>query len=307
MAVLGGYDFEIVREFYDDGVTWTTKNVEHVADHVLTGCVGRLTIEVDGVRHVYEEAGDVENAGQAGTTGARLKLASSDALKRCAMRAGVGLHLWADKSYFLYDYLAHQDEEAEEAAEASPADAPDPKAAIPPEPATEAVTERTAPAPAAVAPTATVEKVERSTEAEFIADAMKMTDKQLRSELTTIGLVAETGTKAARARQLGEFLWQSSPNYSPPTDTGISETITAEDIEAALKTDPESDANPSTEWWGQAFHQTWDQLTDGERMAEGTWLRTHGFPFEDDSTYEWAVGHFRMATGRALRTVDTRP
>jgi hypothetical protein len=33
--------------------------------------------------------------------GERLKHAASDALKRCAMRLGLGLHIWAQGSYFL--------------------------------------------------------------------------------------------------------------------------------------------------------------------------------------------------------------
>jgi hypothetical protein len=45
------------------------------------------------------EVGDVERPGD--NNGSNLKNASSDALKRCAMRLGVGLHLWSQDNYYL--------------------------------------------------------------------------------------------------------------------------------------------------------------------------------------------------------------
>jgi len=36
-----------------------------------------------------------------GNNASNLKNASSDALKRCAMRVGVGLHLWSQENYYL--------------------------------------------------------------------------------------------------------------------------------------------------------------------------------------------------------------
>ena len=51
------------------------------------------------------EAGDVENPSNWKTNGARMKDAMSDAIKRCAMALGVGLHLWSqidgEDEYFL--------------------------------------------------------------------------------------------------------------------------------------------------------------------------------------------------------------
>ena len=51
------------------------------------------------------EAGDVENPTNWKTNGARMKDAMSDAIKRCAMALGVGLHLWSQidgqDEYFL--------------------------------------------------------------------------------------------------------------------------------------------------------------------------------------------------------------
>lgn len=78
---------EVLRELYDE-----TK---------LTGVVMRLTIP--GLEPI-EEAGEADNP-QSKTNGARAKDACSDAIKRCAMRLGLGLHLWAQKDYFLHDVL----------------------------------------------------------------------------------------------------------------------------------------------------------------------------------------------------------
>ena len=52
-----------------------------------------MTVEIDGQLVTVEEAGDVEQPFNWHTDGARLKDAISDAVKRCAMAFGVGLHL----------------------------------------------------------------------------------------------------------------------------------------------------------------------------------------------------------------------
>ena len=46
-----------------------------------------------------------KKTGERMTNGARLKNAVSDAHKRCAMRVGLGLHLYAQDDYFLLDQL----------------------------------------------------------------------------------------------------------------------------------------------------------------------------------------------------------
>ena len=72
---------------------------------VITGVVLALTVEIDRQLVTVEEAGDVEQPFNWNTDGARLKDAISDAVKRCAMAFGVGLHLWAQfegkSEYFL--------------------------------------------------------------------------------------------------------------------------------------------------------------------------------------------------------------
>ena len=80
------------------------------ADGTVSGCLASLEVTVDGRTVVIREVGDVEhptsNAGQ------NAKSAASDALKRCAARLGLGLHLWAsDGDYYLDKALAKRDAE----------------------------------------------------------------------------------------------------------------------------------------------------------------------------------------------------
>ena len=68
-------------------------------DGVVSGCTATLTVTIDGVEVSVTEVGDVEHP--SGNNGSNLKNAASDALKRCAMRLGVGLHLWSQDNYYL--------------------------------------------------------------------------------------------------------------------------------------------------------------------------------------------------------------
>lgn len=83
---------ELLREIFD-------------ADGTLTGVVMRMTVV--GFKPV-EEAGECDNP-RAKTNGAKLKSAASDAYKRCAMRLTLGLHLWSQEDYFLYDSLTKKE------------------------------------------------------------------------------------------------------------------------------------------------------------------------------------------------------
>ena len=80
--------------------------VDHIIydGDILSGVVLTLTVTVDGRTVSVTEAGDNENP-TAKTNGARLKDCMSDAIKRCAMRVGVGLHLWSQDSYRLHEAL----------------------------------------------------------------------------------------------------------------------------------------------------------------------------------------------------------
>lgn len=67
----------------------------------VVGCLLTCQFLIDGREVVVTEAGDVEHPEDKATNGARMKDAVSDAVKRCAMRVGTGLHLWGESGYFL--------------------------------------------------------------------------------------------------------------------------------------------------------------------------------------------------------------
>src|SRR6266700_3436180 len=94
--------------------------------NVVVGGVWRLTCEIDGRRVRIAEIGDVGDVHNWPHDGARLKDAASDALKRCAMRLGLGLHLWAQEHYFLDRQLWASLEQPGNAAEAEEAAARQP-------------------------------------------------------------------------------------------------------------------------------------------------------------------------------------
>ena len=78
---------------------WSIPRIITNTDGVAVGCIGRLEAVVDGRPVVIEEVGDVEHPGS--NSASNLKNASSDALKRAAMRLGLGLHLWVGEHYYL--------------------------------------------------------------------------------------------------------------------------------------------------------------------------------------------------------------
>ena len=88
LDVLGFYEWHIDREIYN-------------SDGTLSGCIGTLTIFLDGKPLKVSGSGDVEH--DQGSNGANLKHAESDAFKRAAMNLGLGLHLWCGDEYFIYN------------------------------------------------------------------------------------------------------------------------------------------------------------------------------------------------------------
>lgn len=86
LEVVGPYSFAVDR-------------VVTNADGTVTGCVATLTVTVDGTAVSVSEVGDVERPSE--NNGTNLKNAASDAIKRCAMRLGVGLSLWSQENYYL--------------------------------------------------------------------------------------------------------------------------------------------------------------------------------------------------------------
>ena len=115
---LGTFDFELVqivrgrvegRPGNPDGRSARARVGVPALDDAIVGAVCRLTCDVDGRRTVVEEVGDCEDPHNWPHDGARLKDAMSDALKRCAMRLGLGLHLWCKPGeYFLRSKLTDQ-------------------------------------------------------------------------------------------------------------------------------------------------------------------------------------------------------
>lgn len=96
LEVVGPFDFRI------------TELIRNQAGEV-EGCLAELTVEIDGRRVTVVEVGDVEQAGGK-NNGARTKDAASDAIKRCAMRLGLGLHLWCGDHYYLEKKLGREPE-----------------------------------------------------------------------------------------------------------------------------------------------------------------------------------------------------
>lgn len=93
LSIVGPFSFEVVEVVRD-------------ADGTVSGCLARLTLEVDGRVVQVTEVGDVEHPSV--HAGSNLKSASSDAFKRCCMRLGLGLSLWSGDTYFLDRQLEKQ-------------------------------------------------------------------------------------------------------------------------------------------------------------------------------------------------------
>jgi hypothetical protein len=108
---------------------WSIAKVITNADGIAVGCIGRLEVEVDGRAVVVEEVGDCEQISP--NSASNLKMASSDALKRAAMRLGLGLHLWVGEHYYLDKSLQKRLEasQSDETGAASTPSSPEPKSA----------------------------------------------------------------------------------------------------------------------------------------------------------------------------------
>jgi hypothetical protein len=110
LSIVGPFDFELVQVIRGDvpavapdpqGRSRRARAGTPELRAVVVGGIWRLTCTIDGRRVRVEEVGDVGDVHNWPHDGARLKDAASDALKRCAMRLGLGLHLWAQEHYFL--------------------------------------------------------------------------------------------------------------------------------------------------------------------------------------------------------------
>lgn len=119
IATVGPFDFDHVETIYGPVPATVDKNtgeIRHPAlDQAVVGVVMTLTVTIDGRVVSVTEAGSCDAAAHEWNNGARLKKATSDALKRCAMRLGVGLHLWCKRpeQYFLPRVLRLEEEVTE--------------------------------------------------------------------------------------------------------------------------------------------------------------------------------------------------
>lgn len=95
LAVLGPFDFSVGELIRDK-------------DGDVVGCYGTITCTIDGRVTSVTEIGCFDGF-EKENDGDRAKKAASDAFKRCAMRLGVGLHLWSQDAYFLFDVLSKQE------------------------------------------------------------------------------------------------------------------------------------------------------------------------------------------------------
>lgn len=80
------------------------------ADGQAQGVVLRMVFNIDGQTVVIDEVGECERPGQ--NEGLNVKNAVSDAVKRCAMRIGLGLELWCQETYVLDKALATKEEDS---------------------------------------------------------------------------------------------------------------------------------------------------------------------------------------------------
>ena len=110
LQVVGHYDFELVQVIRGDVAAIAPnpqansrrgKEGSPALTNAVVGAVCRLTVTYDGKTSRIEDVGDCEQPHNWPTDGARLKDAMSDAIKRCAARIGLGLHLWSQDEYFL--------------------------------------------------------------------------------------------------------------------------------------------------------------------------------------------------------------
>jgi hypothetical protein len=97
LATIGPFDWEIVEKLYGEMPPIETKNNSYPGGQGIVGVIMRLTAKVDGQIVVIEEIGAVGSPAKEPTDADRLKKGMSDAMKRCAMRLGVGVHLWCKR------------------------------------------------------------------------------------------------------------------------------------------------------------------------------------------------------------------
>lgn len=114
LDLFDAYDFEVVTilrgqvaavQPNPQGNSKRAKEGSPALEDAVVGAVCRLTVDIDGRPTRIEDVGDCEQPHNWPHDGARLKDATSDAIKRCAARLGIGLHLWSQNESYLYEKL----------------------------------------------------------------------------------------------------------------------------------------------------------------------------------------------------------
>jgi hypothetical protein len=124
LSIVGPFTFEVKEVIRGDapaviGKDGTAENPTYPArSNAVVGCIAEMRVSVDGKVVAIAEVGDVDEPAM-NHDGANLKNAASDAIKRCAMRIGLGLHLWSQELYFLDKQL---DKELQDEASATVVD-----------------------------------------------------------------------------------------------------------------------------------------------------------------------------------------
>ena len=117
LSIVGPYDFQLVEVVRGDvagidpdpkGSSKRAREGRPVLLDAVVGAVCRLTVVIDGKQCVIEDVGDCEDPHNWPHDGARLKDAMSDAIKRCAARVGLGLHLWSQNEYWLHGFFERE-------------------------------------------------------------------------------------------------------------------------------------------------------------------------------------------------------
>lgn len=107
LEIVGPYSIENVQLIRGLAPEIKSQNNTFAAvPNAVTGALVTIRATIDDREVVITEVGDCEQPAVRATDGERAKMAVSDAIKRCWMRLGLGLHLWSGDDYTLAGNLA---------------------------------------------------------------------------------------------------------------------------------------------------------------------------------------------------------
>ena len=109
LEILGPYSIEsiqLIRGLAPEVPGANGKPPHAAIQNAVTGALVTIRAIIDEREVTITEVGDCENPAVKATDGERAKMAVSDALKRCWMRLGLGLHLWSGSDYTLAENMA---------------------------------------------------------------------------------------------------------------------------------------------------------------------------------------------------------